>query len=209
MREPGNVWNRRDGRPNGLASGRHRNLRGVFALGALFWGVIVAGGTVPPTMLGWDRQQQMVGTSMGIFHPVSGDRTARIRVGRISGAYGKQGVLRVAWRHEAIFDDLELEISDSSDWPRAAAEVGQAMQHLARTNLIRVRRLVLRQLDGPRLTILAEEGVLSRRGDLELRNAVVRAADGAETRRAELVLPLARATSDLTPLVSPAAGSPR
>ncbi len=155
-----------------------------------------------PVLLRWDRRQQIVGATIPVFSADAARETALLRIGRVRGRYGKQGVLRVAWRREAYLEDVVLEVRDSSDWPRIAEAVVCAVRELGRAGTARVRRFTLRQCDGERTVVNAAEAELLPDGDLLLQSVAIRRGDGPVTEANDYVLHLSAPESALAVLLA-------
>ena len=111
----------------------------------------------------------------GFFHPDSGERVARLQIGKITRDYGKQGVFRVAWKARPVLNDFELRVTDASAWPAVASQLADLLREFST-----IGGLVI-------------NGVSLELGPTEPRITAPSASFGAD---GELILPAARVGED-------------
>jgi hypothetical protein len=137
----------------------------------------------------------------GFFNEATGERVARLRIGRITMAYGKQGVFRVAWKPKAVLQDVELQIFDAAAWPAVSDRLAATLGELAKNGTLVMRDVVVDQTADPSQRAEAPTAELTPAGELVLPQA--RLASGAQAR---LVLTLhgpQAGTISLIPLDTP------
>lgn len=135
--------------------------------------------TVRPTMR-ITRENGPENVRYGFFNNVTGERVARLSIGQVTLAYGKQGVFRVAWKPKAVLQDVKLQILDAAAWPAASDQLGSTLLDLAKNGTLIMRDVVVEQAANPAQRAEAPTAELTPAGELVLPHAQL--ASGAQAR---------------------------
>ena len=84
----------------------------------------------------------------GFFHPDTGERVARLQIGKITREFGKQGVFRVAWKARPVLNDFQLTVSDATAWPAVAGQLADLLTELSSPAGIAIHRVTLELAPG-------------------------------------------------------------
>lgn len=120
----------------------------------------------------------------GFFHPESGERVARLQIGKITRDYGKQGVFRVAWKARPMLNDFELRVADAAAWPAVASQLADLLREFSTIGGLVINRVSL-ELGPTEPRIVASTAEFGPQGELILPVAQV----GEEENR-RVVVPL-------------------
>lgn len=91
----------------------------------------------------------------GLFDAQSGERVARLKIGRVLLDYGKQGMFRVAWKPRVLLQGVELDILDTTAWPAASGQLAGILDDLAGRGVVMMRAVRIRGLPGQAAEVTA------------------------------------------------------
>lgn len=120
----------------------------------------------------------------GFFHPDSGERVARLQIGKITRDYGKQGVFRVAWKARPVLSGFELRVADAAAWPAVASQLADLLREFSTLGGLVINDVSL-ELGPTEPRIVASAAEFGPQGELILR--VARVGDDEQRR---VVVPL-------------------
>jgi hypothetical protein len=107
----------------------------------------------------------------GFFDEVTGERVARLRIGRVNLAYGKQGMFRVAWKPRAVLQGVALSISDEQAWASVCGKLAETFDTLSGHGALELREVVITRLGKFAQRIEAPMAEFSAAGELILPEA--------------------------------------
>lgn len=98
----------------------------------------------------------------------TGERVARLRIGHIKMAYGKQGIFRVAWKPKAVLQGVELQIIDAASWPTVSDQLADTLGRLAARGTLVMQDIVIERVGEPQQRVEAPTAEFTPAGDLVL-----------------------------------------
>lgn len=172
----------------------------IFLCLALWLGAVtpaLAGSAASVVLPRVTRTEGPTNVVYGFFHPDSGERVARLQIGKITRDYGKQGVFRVAWKARPALNGFELRVADAAAWPAVASQLADLLREFSTVGGLVINQVSLELgPNEPRIAAAAAE--FGPQGELIL--SVARVGDD-EHRRVVVPLRGARAgAAEISPI---------